>query len=79
MIEELKRKYLVKQVVVTECLACEKSSDCYSISNEADNKLTFGVHTHSGQYQEHLPILADYMQLEEAAHCTSDNGLAHAR
>ena len=79
MIEELKRKYLVKQVVVTECLACEKSSDCYSISNEADNKLTFGVHTHSGQYQEHLPILADYMQLEEAAHCTSDNGLADAR
>ena len=79
MIAELKREYLVKQVVVTECEACEKSSDCYSISNETNNKQTFGVHTHSGQYQEHLSILADYTQMEEKAHATSDNDLADAR
>ena len=79
MIAELKREYLVKQVVVTECEACEKSSDCYSISNETNNKQTFGVHIHSGQYQEHLSILADYTQMEEKAHATSDNDLADAR
>ena len=79
IIEQLKREYLVKQVAVTECEACEKSNDCYSISNETDNMQKFGVHTHSGQYQEHLSILAGYTQLEEKSHGISDNDLADAR
>ena len=41
MIEELKRKYLVEQVIVAECLACEKSSDCYSISDKTNIEQTF--------------------------------------
>ena len=79
MIEELKRKCLVKQVAVAGCEACEKSCDCYSISKEDDYKQKFVVHTHSGQYKEHLCHLAEYTDLEEQAHGTDDSALADAK
>ena len=69
----------MKQVAVAECEACEKSYDSYSISNETDNKQTFVVHTHSGQYKKHLCHLAEYTDLEEQAHGTGDSVLADAK
>ena len=78
MIEELKRESLVKQVVVTECKDCENDCDCFSISYMTDNKQTLGVHTHSGQYKEHLRHLAEYVEVEEQEHTTSPNVLAEA-
>ena len=75
VIEEWKRQNLVKQVIVAECKACEKSCDS-SISNETDNGETFIVHTHSDQYKKHLSLHANHPELEEEAHDTSDNALA---
>ena len=57
MIEELKRARLLKQMVVTECKVCEE--DCYCLSNDTDNKQTFGVHTHSVQYKNYLSLLRE--------------------
>ena len=76
IMEELKRECLVKKVVVAECKACEKSSNCYSISNETKNSLTFDVHTHSDQYQEHLSYLADYKESEEQVRSTVGSAIA---
>ena len=78
MIEELKREGLVKQVVVTECKGCENNCDYFSISNETDNKQTFAVHTHTGQYKDSFPP-ADYTELEEQAHGTGDSTIADAK
>ena len=77
MIEELKRECLLKQVVVTECKSCENNSDC-SISNEADNKKTFGVHTHSEKYKEYFSHLTELKE-QEQAHGSSDSTLAYAK
>ena len=70
MMEEFKRASLVKQVVVTECKACEENY-CYSISDEMDNKETFEVHSHSDQYKEHLQ---NYAELEEQQPLETDAG-----
>ena len=67
MIEELKRKYLVKQVAVSECGVCENNCDCYSISSVTDNKETFHVHTHSGQYKKLLSHLTKDIELKDEA------------
>ena len=75
VIEELKRESSVKQVIVVECKACEKSCDS-SISNETDNGERFIVHTHSDQYKEHLSLLADHAEFEEQGHGSIDKALA---
>ena len=75
MIHDLKREDLLKQMVVTECKACENNCDYFSISNETDDKQTFKVHTHTKQYKDLFPP-ADYTELEEQAHDTSDSTLA---
>ena len=77
VIEELKRESLVKQVIVAECKACEKSFDRV-ISDEADNEGMFIVHTHSPQYKEHLSLLPDHTELEEQVPGTIDSVLADA-
>ena len=79
MIEELKRRCLLKQVVVAECKACGNHSDCCSISNETDNKETFLVHTHSDKYKEYFSHLTDHAQLKEQAHGTSDRADVYAK
>ena len=79
MIEELKRKCLLKQVVVTECKACENNSDYYSISNETVNKETFGVHTHSDKYKEFSSHLTDYAKLEVQARGTGNSALGYVK
>ena len=79
LVEELKREFLVKQVVVAECKACEKCFDCYCISNETDNKQIFGVHTHSVQYKGYLSLLVDFTKLEEKSLDTIDSALADAK
>ena len=76
IIEVLKRECLVKKLVVAECKACEKDSDCYSISTETRNNLMFGVHTHSGQYQEYLSYLEGYIESEEKVRSTVDSAIA---
>ena len=76
VIEEFKRESLVKEVIVAECKACENSFDCYSISNGIDNKLTFGVHSHSDQYKDHLFHLTNCTELKEEHH---DSSLADAK
>ena len=73
MIEELKRARLLKQMVVTECKACEE--DCYCLSNDTDNKQTFGVHTHSVQYKNYLSLLRECTEeqvLDNSASAYSD-------
>ena len=70
MMEESKRASLVKQVVVTECKACEENY-CYSISIEMADKETFEVHTHSDQYKKHLE---SYEELEEQHPLDTDAG-----
>ena len=79
IIEELRREYLVKQVLVAECKACEKNYYCYSISNETDSKQAFGVHTHSDQYNDYLVHLIDYRKLEEQAQRSSASALAETK
>ena len=79
MIEELKRKCLVKQVAVSECGVCENNCDCYSISSVTDNKETFHVHTHSGQYKELLSHLTEYIELEDQVYGSYDSSLADAK
>ena len=78
MIEEPKRECLVKQVTVAECKACGNSCDSYSISNVTENKQTFGVHTHSDQYESHLFHLTKYTELEKEVHFASASTLADA-
>ena len=73
MIEELKRARLLKQMVVTECKVCEE--DCYCLSNDTDNKQTFGVHTHSVQYKNYLSLLTECTEeqvLDNSASAYSD-------
>ena len=73
MIEELKRARLLKQMVVTECKVCEE--DCYCLSNDTDNKQTFGVHTHSVQYKNYLSLLRECTEeqvLDNSASAYSD-------
>ena len=77
MIEELKRESLVNQIVLAECKDCGNNCD-YSFSIVTDDKLTFDVHTHSGQYKEHLHILAEYKQVKEQEHPTSPSAIAEA-
>ena len=79
MIEELKHQCRVKQVAVSECRLCENNRDCYSISSVTDNKETFHVHTHSGQYKELLSHLAEYPEFEDQAHGLYDSSLADAK
>ena len=79
MIEELKHQCRVKQVAVSECRHCENNRDCYSISSVTDNKETFHVHTHSGQYEELLFHLAEYRKFEDEAHGLYDSSLADAK
>ena len=79
MIEELKHQCRVKQVAVSECRHCENNRDCYSISSVTDNKETFHVHTHSGQYKELLSHLAEYPEYEDQAHGLYDSSLADAK
>ena len=79
MIEELKHQCRVKQVAVSECRLCENNRDCYSISSVTDNKETFHVHTHSGQYKELLSHLAEYPEYEDQAHGLYDSSLADAK
>ena len=79
MIEELKHQCRVKQVAVSECRLCENNRDCYSISSVTDNKETFHVHTHSGQYKELLSHLAEYPEYEDQARGLYDNSLADAK
>ena len=79
MIEELKHECLVNQVAVSECRLCENNRDCYSISSVTDNKETFHVHSHSGQYKELLSHLAEYTELEDQAHGSYDSTLADAK
>ena len=67
----MKLERLVKRLVVAECDACESSCAVYCISNETDDKQTFGVHTHSGQYQKHLSHVAEYTEFERQEHSTS--------
>ena len=71
VIEELKLERLVKRLAVAECDACESSCAFYCISNETDDKQTFGVHTHSDQYQKHLSHVAEYAEFERQEHSTS--------
>ena len=75
MIEELKLKCLVKQVALSECRVFESNCDCYSISKMTDNKKAFVMHTHSGQYKEHLSHLAEYTDPKEQAHGSNDKAL----
>ena len=79
MIEELKHECLVNQVAVSECRLCENNRDCYSISSVTDNKETFHVHSHSGQYKELLSHLAEYVELEDQAHGSYDSTLADTK
>ena len=79
MIEELKHQCRVKQVAVSECRLCENNRDCYSISSVTDNKETFHVHTHSGQYKELLSHLAEYPEYEDQARGLYDSSLADAK
>ena len=79
MIEEFKHKCLVKQVLVSECGVCENNCDCYSSSNVTDNKETFHVHTHSGQYKELLSNLTEYTELEDQGHGSYESSLADAK
>ena len=79
VMEELKRESLVKRVVVAECKACKSSCACYSVSTETDDKETFGVHTHSGQYQKHLSHVAEYTEFETQEHSTSVSYDANAK
>ena len=79
MIEELRCECLVKQVLVVECKACEKSYCSYSISNETDSKQAFGVHTHSDKYSDYLVHLINYTKLEEQAQCPSASALAETK
>ena len=79
MIEELRCECLVKQVLVVECKACEKSYCSYSISNETDSKQAFGVHTHSDQYNDYLAHLIDYRKLEEQAQRASASAVAETK
>ena len=74
MIEELKLKCLVKQVVVSECRGCESTCDCYSISEVTDNIKAFVVHTHSGQYKEHFSH-PEYTDPEEQTQGSNDRAL----
>ena len=69
IVEELKRKSLVTQVVVTECEVCE--DNCYC-RKETGGKQMFGLHTHSHQYKDYLLHLADYTEFEEQGHSNSD-------
>ena len=77
MIEELKREYLLKQVVLVECKACE--NNCYCLPKEIDNKQTFGVHTHSNQYESYLFHLKNYTELERQAHGKTASAAADAK
>ena len=79
MIKELKVEGLVKHVVIAECKACEKNHYCYSILNETDDKQTFGVHTHSDQYQDYLFHLENNTESEEQPQATSTSALAEAK
>ena len=78
MMEELKRKCLVNQVLVVECKACENNSRCYSISNEADNKGKFKVHTHSHEYRAYTYHLENY-EMDEQTHDVSAGDLDEAK
>ena len=77
VIEKWKRESLVKQVIVAECKACEKSFNRV-ISNEGDNEGMFIVHTHSSQYKEHLSLLPDHAELEEQTPGNIDSTRADA-
>ena len=79
LIKELKRECLMKQLVISECKACEKNRCCYSISSETNDKQTFEVHTHSDQYEDYLSHLANYTELEDQLFCTSSSDLADAK
>ena len=79
LIKELKRECLMKQLVISECKACEKNRFCYSISSETNDKQTFEVHTHSDQYEDYLSYLANYTELEDQLFCTSSSDLADAK
>ena len=79
MIKELKHECLMKQMVISECKACEKNHCCYSILNETNDKQTLEVHTHSDQYKDHLSYLANYTELEDQLFCTSASALADAK
>ena len=79
LIKELKRECLMKQLVISECKACEKNRCCYSISSETNDKQTFEVHTHSDQYEDYLSYLANYTELEDQLFCTSSSDLADAK
>ena len=74
IIEELKHECLLKQMVVTECTVCEE--DCYCLSNDTENKQTFGVHTHSAQYKNYLSLLTEHTEeqvLDNSASAHSDS------
>ena len=79
LIKELKRECLMKQLVISECKACEKNRCCYSISSETNDKQTFEVHTHSDEYEDYLSYLANYTELEDQLFCTSSSDLADAK
>ena len=75
MMEELKRNCLVNQVLVVECKACENNSRCYSISNGADNKEKFEVHTHSDEYHAYI----ENYGMDEQTHNVSAGALDEAK
>ena len=78
MMEELKRNFLVNQVLVVECKACENNSRCYSISNGADDKEKFEVHTHSDEYHAYTDHLENY-EVDEQTHNVSAGALDEAK
>ena len=79
MIQELKLKRLVKQVLVAECKACEKNCYCDSILNEIDSKQAFEVHTHSDEYKDLMFHLEQNAELEEQAQGSGATTLADAK
>ena len=79
LIKELKRECLMKQLIISECKACEKNHSCYSISNETNDKQTFEVHAHSDQYKDQLSYLANYTELEDQLLCNSASAVADAK
>ena len=78
MMEELKCNILVNQVLVVECKACENNSRCYSISNGADDKEKFEVHTHSDEYHAYTFHLENY-EVDEQTHNVSAGALDEAK
>ena len=79
MIDDLKRKCLVKEMVVAECQTCGVQNYCYCISDETHNKSVFGVHTHSDGYKESLFHLENYEELENDLQGTNAGVVAEAK